>query len=451
MVKAASGGRGREHAAGLIDSLLLIVTRIGANLLTLCWTLLLVRLLQPEASGIALQAISVAQILSILVTLNVESGSVRVIVPAREHGRMQDAAGFIRFNRRMMLVTVPVLAALAALALLSGLHPPEGTATLMAMAVAVLLVALARLSARHATALGVMRKGLLPRLLTGPLVLSAGLGLAAWAKLPLQPWHVVLLFALSEGLTVIIQNSLLRKDFAFMQGVAAPMAQWRDWTRMGLWLTPGLVMTEYRKAVLIAVAALTLTGTETSLFAVAFSIVNFINFGVTAVDIAFSPRIAQAMAAGQALRRDRLLAVSSAIKLVGWLLGVALVLGFGNMALNWFGPDFHQARPALLIMLLVPAMLILFGPASVLLSSRGKGRADFTGNLIGAVACAVAVAGLGALYGVTGAAIGAVLAQFVQQFVMMLQCRSKLGIDPSLAGLRHLLRRASPSNATVTP
>ena len=35
------------------------------------------------------------------------------------------------------------------------------------MALAMVLVALARLTARHATALGVMRKGLLPRLLTG--------------------------------------------------------------------------------------------------------------------------------------------------------------------------------------------------------------------------------------------------------------------------------------------
>lgn len=444
MAEAGTGKGRREHAAGLIDSLLLIVTRIGANLLTLCWTLLLVRLLQPEASGIALQAISVAQILSILVTLNVESGSVRVIVPAREHGRMQDAAGFIRFNRRMMLVTLPILAAIAALALTSGFHPSESPATLGAMALAVVLVALARLSARHATALGVMRKGLLPRLLTGPFVLTIGLGLAAWAGIAMQPWHVVLLYALSEGLTVVIQNSLLRRDFAFMETVDAPSAQWRDWTRMGLWLSPGLVMTEYRKAILIAAAGLAMTGTQTSLFAVAFSIINFINFGVTAVDVAFSPRIAQAMASGHDLRRDRLLAVSSAIKLAGWLLGVALVLTFGDMALGWFGPDFQPARPALLIMLLVPAMQIIFGPASVLLSSRGQGRADFTGNLIGAVACVGAVAGLGALFGVTGAAIGAVLSQFVQQFVMMLQCRRKLAIDPSLASLRHLLRADTP-------
>lgn len=449
MSSARTAGH-REHAAGLIDSLLLILTRIGANLLTLCWTLLLVRLLQPEASGIALQAISVAQILSILVTLNVESGSVRIIVPAREHDRMEEAAGFIRFNRRMMLVTLPVLAASAGAALWAGFSPTQSTAIIASMALAVVMVALARLSARHATALGVMRKGLLPRLLTGPVVMTAGLALAAWAGISMRPWHVVLLYALSEGVTVLIQNGLLRRDFAFMDKVAAPTGQWRDWTRMGLWLSPGLVMTEYRKAILIAAAGVALTGAQTSLFAVAFSIINFINFGVTAVDVAFGPRIAQAMAKADDLRRDKLLATSSAIKLVGWLLGAALVLAFGDLALSWFGPAFRGARPALLIMLLVPAIQIVFGPASLLLSSRGQGRADFTGNLIGAFACLLCVIGLGWLYGVTGAACGAVLSQLIQQFVMTMQCRSKLGIDPSLVGMLHLMR-ARATHPVVTP
>lgn len=438
----------REHAAGLIDSLLLIAARVGANLLTLVWTIVLVRLLQPESAGVALQAISVAQIVSILVTLNIESGSVRVIVPAREQGRMSEAAGFIRFNRRVMLATLPVLAAAAMALGLSG-WLPQTTATAATMALAVVLVALARMSARHATALGVMRKGLLPRLLTGPLVLTLGLGLAAWAQLAMRPWHVVLLYALSEGLTVLIQNRLMRPDFGFLRDGRGSATAWRDWTKLGLWLTPGLVMTEYRKAILIATAGLVLSGAQVSLFAVAFSIVNIINFGVVAVDVAFSPRIAQAMAAGQQIRRDTLLASSGAIKLAGWLLGAGLVLAVGPVALGWFGPEFHAAQPALLIMLAIPAISILCGPSSVLLSSRGHGKADFTGNLIGALACVVAICTFGALFGVTGAAAGAVLSHLVNMLVMTVLCRRRLGIDPTLAGLRHLARPRP--TGTVSP
>lgn len=313
------------------------------------------------------------------------------------------------------------------------------------------LVALARLTARHATALGVMRKGLLPRLLTGPLVLTLGLSLAWAAGVPLKPWHVVVLFALSEGLTVLIQNALLRADFAFLRDTPSDSRAWRAWMGLGLWLTPGLVMTEYRKAILIATAGLALGGAQVSLFAVAFSIVNFINFGVVAVDVAFSPRIAQAMAADQPRRRDRLLASSAAIKLAGLALGVVIVLVLGTMALGWFGPEYRAAWPALLILLLIPALSVAFGPASVILASRGNGRADFAGNLTGALACLVAVPALGALYGVTGAAAGAVASHGLGLAVMNLLCRRRLGIDPSLASLRHLAGSRARPGAQVAP
>lgn len=431
--------------------MLLIVARVGANLLALLWTLLLVRLLQPEASGIALQAISIAQIASILITLNVESGSMRAIVPARQNDRWDQAAGFVRFNRRLALITAPILALLVLGVWLGGLTVFQTPATLAAMALAVVLVAMARMTARHATALGVMRKGLLPRLLTGPVVLTLGLGIAALARIPLLPWHVVALYALSEGITVVIQNRLLRDDFAFLGATRGDSTGWQGWTRLGLWLTPGLVMNEYRKAILIATAALVLTGTEISLFAVAFSIVNIINFGVVAVDVAFSPRIAQAMAAGQPGRRDKLLASSGAIKLAGLMLGTALVLLMGRTALGWFGAQFDAAYPALLVMLLIPAISILFGPASVLLSSRGYGRSDFTGNLTGALGCMVAICGLGALFGVVGAAVGAVAAHLLGQATMTVLCRRRLGIDPTLGNLRHLIRSPATPSATVTP
>lgn len=442
---------GSDHSGGLIDSLLLIVARIGANVLTLVWTLLLVRLLQPEASGHALQAISVAQIISIMMTLNLESGAMKVVVPARHDGQLEKAAGYIRFNRQLVMMMTPVLLAIVGLIYAVGIAVPETPATVAAMVLAIVLVAMARLTARHASALGVMRKGLMPRLLTGPVVLTLGLGLAWLAGLQMQPWHVVLLFALSEGITVLIQNRLLRDDFTFLQHTRSDRSEWLGWTKLGIWLTPGLIMTEYRKAILIATAGLVLTGTETSLFAVAFSIINIINFGVVAVDVAFSPRIAQAMAARADQRRDKLLASSGAIKLAGLLLGAVLVLLFGRMALGWFGTEFHDAGPALLIMLLIPATSVVLGPATVLMSSRGLGRQDFTGNVIGAISCVVLICAFGALWGVVGAAIGAVMANLLGQIAMTVLCRRKLGVDPTLATLRHLLPGNTDGSKTVSP
>ncbi|MFV0299859.1 MAG: lipopolysaccharide biosynthesis protein [Paracoccus sp. (in: a-proteobacteria)] len=444
---AGSGRRrprlGREQAAGLVDSLLLILARVGANLLALAWTLLLVRLVQPELSGIAFRAIALAQIGSVLITLNVESGAMRVLVPALQQGRPDEAAGFIRFNRRMVWLSAPALA----LAALAWQQFRGDGALVLWIAVAAVMVALARLTARHATALGAMRRGLLPRLLTGPLVLTVGLGLAWLGGIDLQPWHVAALFALSEALTVLIQQRLLRATFAPLTGRPAPADGWRGWIALGLWLSPGLMMSEYRKALLIATAAWVLAPAELSLFAVAFSIINIINFGVVAVDVAFSPRIARAMAANQPARRDHLLAVAAAIKLAGLGLGIAGTLLIEPWLLGRFGADYRAAWPALLILLALPASAILFGPASVVLAARGLGRADCFGNMLGGLAIILAILAGGALSGLTGVALGAVLGQTLALAIMALQCRRLLGIDPTLIGLRHL---RSPSAAPAT-
>lgn len=443
----SSTARG-ENLAGLVDSLLLIAARIGANLLALVWTVLLVRLLQPELSGIAFRAIAIAQIASILLTLNVESGSIRALVPAIQAGRIDEAAGFIRFNRRMIALTALPLAVLA-LGWWMLVAPADAGPLALWVAVAMVMTALARMTARHATALGVMRKGLLPRLLTAPVVLTCGLGAAALGGFQMRPWHVLALFALSEGLTVLIQNRLLRPAFAQFKGITGDMKGWRGWIGLGLWLSPGLVVTEYRKALLIAAAGLLLAPAQLSLFAVAFSIINIMNFGVVAVDVAFSPRIANAMATGNTARRDRMLGVSGAIKLAGLGLGAALVFGLGYRALGWFGPEYPAAWPALMALMLIPALSILFGPASVLLSARGQGRADFTANTIGAAATVAAILVGSALAGMIGAAIGAALGHLVTLAAMTWLCRRSLGIDPTLASLRHLRRSSAPPEVTA--
>lgn len=437
-----------EGKAGLVDSLLLIAARIGANLLALVWTMLLVRLIQPELSGIAFRAIAIAQIASILLTLNVESGAVRSLVPAMQAGRIDEAAGFLRFNRRIILFLLPLL--VAAALIWRQIQPTEGGAWLTFwIVVGAVMTASARITARHATALGVMRKGLLPRLLTGPLVLTCGLGLAALAGAEIRPWHVAALFALSEALTVIVQRRLLRAAFLPFAGRTGDGAGWRGWISLGMWLSPGLLMTEYRKAMLIAAAGLVLMPAQLSLFAVAFSIINIINFGVVAVDVAFSPRIAHAMAADQPRRRDRLLAISAGIKLAGLALGAGLVAGLGRWALRLFGPEYLAAWPALMAMLLIPAVAVACGPASVLLSSRGQGRADFTGNVIGAVATVAAISAGGLADGVTGAAFGAAGGYAVAQLLMAVMCRRRLGIDPTLANIRHLLPSRAHRQATA--
>ena len=426
-----------ENGAGLIDSLLLIAARVGTNLLALAWTVLLVRLLDPAMSGIAFAGIAVAQIASMFLTLNVEAVSMRVLVPAMRDGRIDEAAGFIRFNRAVLLMALPPVA-LAAWAWQAWQGGDASPMLSLSVAVAMVMAAMARITGRHATALGVMRKGVLPRMLTGPVVLTCGLMLAAASGMQLQPWHVVALYALSEALTVVVQNRLLRASFAPFAGRRGDRSGWRDWVVLGLWLAPGALMNEFRKAVLIAAAGIALTPGDLSLFAVALSIINIMNFGVSAVDVAFSQRLSRTLTGDEPVARDRFLAVSGAIKLAGFALGCVLVACFGYWALGWFGALYQTAWPALLVLTLIPGLAILFGPGSVILSTCGLGREDFVANAIGAIVTVLAVAAGSALGGLTGAALGAVAGCTASQALMALYCLRRLGVDPTLTSLRHL-------------
>ena len=422
-----------ENGAGLVNAVLLMVARVGANVLALIWTVLLVRLVQPELSGAVFHAISVAQIASVALTLNVESASMRFLVPALHEGRADQAASFIRFNRLLVAglvipVSVPLL-----------LMVDMGAAMVLSVIVAMVATALARVTGRHATALGAMRQGLLPRLLTGPAVPSLGLGAAWLAGWPLQPWHVVALFALSEVMAALIQRALLRRVFAFLADHPLRVGDWRQWIGQGLWLTPGLIVNEYRRALLIATAALVLGGADLSRFTVAFSIINVIAFGIIAVDVAFSQPIARAIAAAEGRRRDRLLASSAAIKLAGLVLGAVVIHLLGPLALGWFGPDYADMQPLLWLMLLMPVAAALAGPGSALLTATGHGRSDCVGNVIGAATTVAAICLPGALFGLGGAIWGAVAGMAVTHGLTSLLCFRRLGIDPSVLSIRHLI------------
>ncbi|MDO5528818.1 MAG: hypothetical protein Q4F71_05395 [Paracoccus sp. (in: a-proteobacteria)] len=428
-----------SDAGGLVDSLLLITARIGANLLALAWIFMMARLLVPDEAGRVFQAMALAQLGSALVTANLESGSMRFLVTAEAAGRADVMRGFIRLNRLLVgALLVPVAALVAVLLWRKNGGAADFLPLALSAVAAVPMIALARMTSRHAAALGAIRPGLLPRLLAGPLVLTIGLVALHLGGAKPAAWHIVALFTLSEIIAAALQQYLLRRRFAFMAQGPADMSGWRDWARQGAWLAPGLAMSEYRKSLLIALAALVLAPGDVSRLAIAFSIINFISFGVVAVDVAFMPRIARAMASGDAVRRDHLLALSMVIKLAGLALGAALVWALGPLVLALLGPEYVSAEGAMMIMLLIPVLSVLAGPGAGILMAAGLGRLDFASNLAGGVTLALAMWLGGRLGGVDGAAWGAVAGLGVTVLLAALLSRRGAGIGTTIACLRHL-------------
>ena len=95
---AAAGG-GSALGGTLQKALSLVGARVLGNVLTLGYTLILARITTPTEFGLIMTAFAWIMLLSVLLALNLESGSIKYLVQYRETGQPGRAAGFIRLNR----------------------------------------------------------------------------------------------------------------------------------------------------------------------------------------------------------------------------------------------------------------------------------------------------------------------------------------------------------------
>ena len=136
-------------------------------------------------------------------------------------------------------------------------------------------------------------------------------------------------------------------------------------------------MNEFRKAVLIAAAGLALAPANLSLFAVALSIINIMNFGVSAVDVAFSQRLSRTPTGDEPVARpfSAVSGRSSWRACPGHGAGRGLrLVGAGLVRAGLSG-----GRPALLMLTLIPGLTILSGaglsdPVDLRAGARGLCR-----------------------------------------------------------------------------
>ena len=166
--------------------------------------------------------------------------------------------------------------------------------------------------------------------------------------------------------------------------------------------------------------------TEVSRFAIAFSIVNFINFGAVAVavDVAYSHRLARALVRQNSQRFHQLLMQAGLLKLAGLALGAGLVFTIGPRWLGLFGPGYADAL--LFIPFLSPARTVLAGPAAVFLTAQGRGRFDCLANFGGSCdqSCGD-LSGRDFRRGYRGRLGGAVLGTMVAQGLLVIFCQRR--------------------------
>lgn len=415
----------------LSHTTILLAARVLASVLTLVSMLLLARVADPADLGIAMAGLSFAFLISVAASLNVEAGAIRYLVAYLAEGETEKAAGFVAFSLETLALVSPFLIALAiAAACLQAPH--DVTLVFLLSLLTAPVMALTRICGRHATALDAVLEGALPRLLVRPVLFSLVAGLAFATGTAVSAGFVMALFLAAAVLTALLQLVLLRRHLGFAARAERDASERGRWLATGMMLTPMLVMSEFMNDLVIAAAALVMAGEEVARLAIAFALLNLLNFGLTSVNMAVSPALARALLSGDRARAERLLAAVGGLKLLGLLVGGAGILVLREPILGLFGPHYVAASETFFILFAMPLVHTLFGPSVLVLNILGERRALLVGCTAGALAIAV-LTPLGAMaYGVEGAAAGAAIAFLMQQVLLFVFVRARTGVDPSL-------------------
>ena len=427
----------------------LVGARVCGSLLTLIYTVLLARVTTPAEMGLAMAALSATFLASVIASLNVESGSIQFLVRYLADGQPEKAAGFVVFSRRTVALTSAV--ALPACLAAWALGPEAASAALPAYAIALAtapIVAITRVYSRHAGALDAVLLGALPRMLVRPALFTLVLGAIWTLGATISAAWVMLLYLAAAVVVIAVQSVLLRARFGFARSPGRDMGAWRLWLRTGVMLAPMLVMNEYMTYLVLGSAALGMPAAAVAGLGIALSLQNIINFSLTAVDMAFGPRLARALVHGHERRRCDLLLAIAALKSAAVLGGGGVVFALKDPILGLFGPAYLGAGDAFAILLLMPLAAALCGPAALVLNVLGRRRELLAGSLVGVVGIAVATPLGGWLAGFDGAAIGATAAVVAHQATLTLLCRRSTGNDPSaFAAAAAALRGLRPASS----
>lgn len=428
--------------AGLVSrSMALSVVRVLGAVATIGYTLLLARVTDADTLGQLLAAVSLAMLVSAVLTLNLEAGAIRFLPIYQKDARPDLVAGFVTLNRRVILALLPGAVVMTlALLWLREASPALWWMTVFMIAGAAPLLAFARATARHATALDAPLRGAVPNILVRPALFGLAI-LAGYALgLSLSGPILAAMFVLAATLTVVAQLVCLGPCLSRATKTEPSVARWRDWLALAGATSPAILTGEYLKNLALISAAVPLIASETAVFGIALSLMGLIDFGVKAVDITVSPRVSSAMAQDDYATARQILGLAALIKLCGFALAcIVLALTLAPL-ISLLGSEYAALSTVLPPLLLVPLARLAFGPAPLVLNITGQKRASFSVSLIGVVVIAGGSA-LGAMIGgMAGAAQGVGLSFAVYQAIACRAAARLGGLDTSLLNIMSLRR-----------
>ncbi|MEM9618933.1 MAG: MATE family efflux transporter [Pseudomonadota bacterium] len=412
----------------------LVASRVIGMATSFLFTLVLARVLSPADVGAVLTIMSGAFLISLFVTMNIESGSIRFVVAAKENGQEAAARGFLWFGRFMIIAISPfaITGFYFAFHLWGGETTSRYDVLIWLAAAAIPIMGWLRFSGSIATAVGAPLKGSAPRTSVQPIVMLGVFSLSATAAGAASPALAGAGFLAAFVVAAIVQSVLLREKVRFGIDRVRNFSAWRDWLANGLYLSPLILLQENLQYAAIFAASLGLGAGDVAIYAIAFRFVGIIRFAVLAVNIAASAKISQAMTNGDTLLRDHTLRQAALLKVPPTVAAIAFVILFAEPILGLFGNAYARGAQALIWFTLIPISAAIFGPNQMLLNIAGYRRSASGASLIALTILVVAVAYSGKVFGVAGAAAATAIVYSLWELSLFVLVRVKTGANASI-------------------
>lgn len=398
------------RAGHVVSSSSLSLARIAGAVAGFATQVALARTLKADALGVFFSVTSLAAVVGLVAAHGYPAIAPRFISRYLEHKKPALVAGFIGQAKRnaALYVIVATLAILTAAALLPGLDL-EWRIALAAAALSIPANAALRINGALALAIRRFALAYLPDTCFRSFLLLAGVLALIGLGVTLTSGNVTCLLALVVTGLAIAQYGLLAKDLPRGPAPAVPPRLVRLWRREAKPLILVALFTSFFADVAILIFTPLLSSADTATIGLCLKLALLVGFGVQIAHQIVTPDLAEAKA-----RKNKDAIRAAALRALAFPLAITLaafviVVLWGEQVLAIFGPEFTDAKLALVILMGCQVVRAMFGPNVALLTVMGAQRENAWLALTALIVLAVSAALLAPLYGVLGAAIAVVI------------------------------------------
>ncbi len=417
----------------VLQSAGILAMRVGGAVTTYLILILLARWMGAAELGSFVFGLSIATVLSFVSTLGFPAICTRFITQYATTGRWAKVKGFVRTGNFVIAISSLVLT-LGAILVIWGfdLHGKYGFYPLLVACAGIPVLAFGQFYREVARARFLVYLAYFPQSILRQVLFFLALSIAYLMEVPISALVALSLMMSTALAATMIQGVRVTSELAAKTRDHKAEYERALWARTALPMMMIMGIQRNFPAINVALAGAFVRPEVVAIYNSSYQTAQILSIVIYAVGAVYGPYISKLIATDDfsALRR---LAVRQ-MHLAFWptLLGVLMLVLFGEFILTLFGAEFAEGYTALLILCLAPLARAFFGPSATYLILGGHERPCLAAVATGLCFTIALNIVLVPLYGMIGGAVSALAGTLLWSIWLYALVRRRMGIDTSL-------------------